>query len=120
MTERKGWGVFATEKIFQYEIIEECHLIPLPIKVGQPSNLLVDYRFNWPHSGECLEQVIVFGYGCIYNHSNEPNASWRDHPNYKAFQFVALRDIEPGEEICTFYGGSEYWEDGGRDYVELV
>ena len=27
----KGLGVFATKKIFKNEIIEECHLLPLPV-----------------------------------------------------------------------------------------
>lgn len=116
--EGKGMGVFATELIIEGEIIEECHLLTLPIKVNEPSALLKDYRFLWPAGGNFKEQVIPLGYGCIYNHSDENNAYWRDHPRYKAFQFVTLRDIQPGEEICTYYGNEDYWKD--RPYVNKI
>lgn len=120
MTENKGWGCFATDKIYEGEIIEECHLLTLPLNPGEPSTLFIDYRFNWPQNApEWLEQVLPLGNGCIYNHSNDNNATWRDHPEYKAFQFVAVKDIEPGEEICTYYGGDSYWDDG-REHTEVV
>jgi hypothetical protein len=30
----------------------------------------------------------------------------------KTFEFVANRVIDKDEEICTYYGGVSYWEDG--------
>jgi hypothetical protein len=30
----------------------------------------------------------------------------------ETFEFVANRDIEIDDEIFTYYGGVEYWEDG--------
>jgi len=115
----KGLGVFATKKIFVGEVIEECHLLTLPIPLNEPSNLFIDYRFNWPQRGELKELVLPLGYGCIYNHSNDNSAIWQDHPYYKAFQFVAIRDIEPGEEIHVYYGNDSYWNDG-RNHVNLL
>lgn len=115
----KGYGVFATDVIEDGEIIEECHLVSLPIKKGESSFILHDYRFNWPSGEDWQEFVIPFGYGCIYNHSNENNAYWRDHPEVKAFQFVACKRILPGEEICTYYGGDEYWADA-RNEIEIL
>ena len=102
----KGLGVFATEKILKGEVIETCHLITL--NVSSDSNTLEDYRFMYPKNTGS-EFVIPLGLGCIYNHSNTPNADWVDHPEWKAFNFVSIRDIEEGEEICTYYGGEEYW-----------
>lgn len=102
----KGLGVFATEKILKGEIIETCHLITL--NASFDSNILEDYRFMYPKNIG-LEMVIPLGLGCIYNHSNTPNADWIDHPEWKAFNFISIKDIEPGEEICTYYGGEEYW-----------
>lgn len=115
----KGWGVFATKPILEGEVIEECPLFTLPIQPNVPNNLMIDYRFNYPSGGECEELVIPWGYGCLYNHSNEPNAFWQDHPRYKAFQFIAKRDIQPGEEICTYYGGEAYWNDG-RTHTKVI
>jgi hypothetical protein len=102
----KGLGVFATEKILKGEIIETCHLITL--NVSSDSTTLEDYRFMYPKNTGS-EFVIPLGLGCIYNHSNTPNADWADHPEWRAFNFVSIRDIEEGEEICTYYGGEEYW-----------
>jgi len=48
--------------------------------------------------------VIPLGNGCIYNHSEDNNATWQNHPECKAFQFIATKDIKVGEEICTSYG----------------
>jgi len=114
----KGLGVFATDYILEGEIIEECHLITLPIPNGEPSDLLINYRFNYPQDRETSEQVIPFGNGCIYNHKDDNNAIWRDHPRYKAFQFVAVKSIHPGEEICTYYGGDDYWDE--RSYINKL
>lgn len=119
MTEKKGWGCFATDKIAEGEVIEECHLLTLPLSPGEPSSLFIDYRFNWPQGSDWVEQVLPLGNGCIYNHSDNNNATWRNHPEYKAFQFVAVKDINPGEEICTYYGDGSYWGDG-RDNIEVV
>ena len=104
----KGLGVFATELILEGELIEECHLVTLPVPYCH-TNILEDYRFNYPQGTKPTEQVLPLGYGCIYNHNDKNNAFWRDHPEHKAFQFVAKRDIQPGEEICTWYGNKEFY-----------
>jgi SET domain-containing protein len=115
----KGLGVFATELIHKDEIIEECHLLTIPdnalLFVG---DLFNDYRFNWPQKGITLEQVLPLGFGCIYNHSDNNNAFWRDHPTEKLFQFIATKDILPGEEICTYYGDNIYWNT--RNYTKVL
>lgn len=104
----KGYGVFAIEDIEENEIIEECHLLKV-YNSENPSEVLEDYVFSWPKGGPWIESVIPLGYGCIYNHSENPNANWKDHPDTKAFQFFARKKILTGEEICTYYGGSGYW-----------
>ncbi len=105
-----GMGVFAIEEIKAGEVIEECHLISLPFKPGEQSFFLYDYKFNYPAEGKVEEYVLPLGNGCIYNHSNTNNAYWRTHPHHKAFQFVAIKDIKIGEEICTYYGDEDYWK----------
>lgn len=115
----QGFGVFAKEKILKDEIIEECPILTLPIKKGERTSLLIDYRFNFPTgTQDWTEQVIPFGYGCLYNHSNKPNAYWCSIDAKRTFIFVALRDIEPNEEIFTYYGDDNYWNDG-RTYIEV-
>jgi len=103
----KGLGVFATDFIQKGELIEECYLITLPLP-PEHQNILEDYRFNYPQGKNPTEQVLPLGYGCIYNHSNDNNAFWQNHPKYKAFQFFAKNHIFSGEEICTFYGNIRF------------
>jgi hypothetical protein len=109
-----GWGVFASELINDGEIIEETPIFDLQMKKGESSPLLVDYRFNWPQGsgGNWDKQVIAWGYGSIYNHSNEPNATWVSNLENETFQFIATKQIQVDEEIFTYYGGVDYWNDG--------
>ncbi len=113
-----GWGVFASEKIYKDEIIEECPILSLPITKGEYSSVLLDYRFNFPSGQDWSEQVLALGYGSLYNHSDDANAFWYSDNEKRTFIFVAKRDIEPGEEIFTYYGDVNYWNDG-RGHVEV-
>jgi SET domain-containing protein len=113
-----GLGVFAKEKINEGELIEECTILTLPIQKGEDSNLFIDYRFNFPSGLEWEEQVVALGFGSLYNHSESPNAHWYSNNEKRTFCFVALRDIEVGEEIFTFYGDESYWNDG-RTYIDV-
>jgi hypothetical protein len=116
-----GYGVFANEIIYEGEIIEETPLYDLKIAKGEMTSLMIDYRFNWPQGagGDWNKQVLPWGYGCIYNHSNNPNAHWRSNLERETFEFVAGRQIEKDEEIFTYYGGVDYWSDG-RVNTEVI
>jgi len=107
----KGLGVFATQNIKAFEIIEDCALIFLPIEPhGEIPDLLVDYRFNYPPGVlNWTHQVLPLGFGCIYNHSNNRNTEWILHPHIpNVFRFRAIRDIRMNEECCTYYGNAEF------------
>lgn len=109
-----GYGVFARETINVGEIIEECPIFDLGIKKGESSSLMIDYRFNWPQGAgsNWTKQVLAWGYGSLYNHSEEANAYWRSNLDNQTFEFVANRIIEQNEEIFVWYGGVSYWQDG--------
>ena len=114
-----GWGVFAKELIKEGEVFEECPTLTLPIKKGESTPLLIDYRFNWPQGTEWDEQVIAFGFGSLYNHSENANAYWSSNLENKTFLFIANRDIQPNEEIFIWYGDVNYWNDG-RLHTEVI
>jgi SET domain-containing protein len=107
-----GWGVFAKEDIMEGEVFEECPVLTLPIEKGEVTSLLIDYRFNWPQGGEWEEQVFPLGYGGLYNHSENANAYWVSNLENKTFQFISHREIKKGDEIFTWYGDVNYWNDG--------
>ena len=114
-----GLGVFASEFISEGEIIEECPILDLGIPKGESSPVLIDYRFNWPQGGEWDKQVIGFGWASLYNHSNTPNALWRSNLNKECFEFYAIKDINPEEEILVYYGDVNYWSDG-RTHTNVI
>ena len=114
-----GWGVFAKEDIMEGEVFEECPVLTLPIEKGEVTSLLIDYRFNWPQCVEYQEQVIALGNGSLYNHSENANAYWISNLENKTFQFISHREIKKGEEIFTWYGDVNYWNDG-RTHTPVV
>jgi hypothetical protein len=115
-----GYGIFANSFIKKGEIIEECPILDLKVPKGERCDILSDYRFNWPYgTSDWEKQVVAWGWGSLYNHSENPNASWRSNTERNTFEFYALTQIKPFEEILIFYGGTEYWLDG-RTHVNVV
>jgi len=100
----KGRGVFARENIGKGAVIERVPVLTLPIEEVFSRNArstLSEYVFRWRDG----EVAIALGYGSLYNHSFRPNA--RFYSEGRLMQvFVALRDIEAGEEITINYIGS--------------
>lgn len=114
-----GYGVFASDLIKVGELIEECPIFDLNIQYGQTSPLFLDYRFNWPQgTHEWNKQVLAWGYGSLYNHSNEPNAHWISNTEKETFEFIAIKEIKPNEEILVYYGDMSYWLDG-RNHIQV-
>jgi len=105
-----GYGVFATDDIKKDEIIEDCYIIKIPLKKGFLPHLFMDYKFKWKTESGDIEQVLPLGYGCIYNHSDNYNATWRQILDKKIIQFYAVKDIKKGEEVLHWYGNKKYWE----------
>ena len=108
MTKKKGMGVFATKFIREGEIIETCYCIKLD-KPGEELGILSNYVYHYPAEGEYQFSCAPLGCGMIYNHDDNANAYWRDSKLELHFDFIALRDIKKGEEICTNYG-KNYWK----------
>ena len=98
-----------------------CPFLALPNVQGEPSSLFIDYRFNFPSGpgSNWTEQVLSLGYGSLYNHSDQNNAYWYSDNTRRTFNFVAKRDIEAGEEIFTYYGSDNYWNEG-RKHTEVI
>lgn len=97
-------GVFCTDYIKNGEVFEVAPIIVVPadsIKGGT----LMDYAFKISTG----EYAIALGNASLYNHRNQPAAEWKVDPVKKTISFIALRDIEPGEEIFISYG-KDYWK----------
>lgn len=90
-----GYGVFATTDIRKGTIIEECYYILA--KKGDHS--LEDYYFDVKG-----KNAILLGFGCIYNHSDDPNADYNFKVRDRLAVITAQTAIKKGEEICISYG----------------
>lgn len=103
LTKGMGLGVFAGKRIRKGEIIERCPVLPLtrPEERKVQSISLRDYTFAWGVR-PCLS-CIALGWGSLYNHSDDPNATYRQIKSRKQMEFVALRDIRKGEQVFIDY-----------------
>jgi len=117
-TPNRGKGVFAGLPISEGDSIEVCHIVKIA-KAEIPiihKTRLHDYYFLW---GEDLEEAaLALGFGSLYNHQLFPNANFFLDLENETIDIVAIRDIEPGEEITINYHGEpgdegEVWFDVG-------
>jgi uncharacterized protein len=98
----RGRGVFAAMPIRKGAVVERVPVLLVPLKdlVGGKMNpTLNTYLYQWTkkHFACCL------GYGSLYNHSFEPNLSFKYGRNTMTYK--ALRFIEVGEELTINYNG---------------
>ena len=102
-TKGKGRGVFAGKVFKKGEIIEICPVILLSKKDTKliDKTKLYNYYFEWGKT----KNAIVLGYGSIYNHSYKSNATFKKDTGNLCFNFVAVKNIQKGEEITTNYNG---------------
>jgi hypothetical protein len=98
-----GRGVFAKCDIKKDEIIERCPVIIVPRydMSNLKESILVTYFFYFGKDKERL--AIALGFGSIYDHSYEPNATYKIKPSEKIIEFVALSNIKKDEEITVNY-----------------
>ena len=98
---KAGLGVFAKATIKKGELIERCPVFVLP-KKDYPiakRTILRNYYFMWGKS----TAAVCFGYGSYYNHSYNPNSTYKKRIKRRAIEFLALRKIKKGEEITVNY-----------------
>jgi uncharacterized protein len=98
-------GVFATQDIAKGELIHKAPVIPYPNEQHQyiEKTILSDYVFEYGIN----HTAVLLGYGSLFNHSYEPNATYEINFQDHTFDFYAYKDIKAGEEILINYNGDE-------------
>lgn len=98
-----GRGVFAAQNIKAGEVIEVCPVIEIPPSEIEflKKTLLLNYYFVWGKGEE--KRAICLGFGSLYNHSYEPNATYMKHLENETIHFNAITDIQKDEEITVNY-----------------
>ncbi len=102
-------GVFATCDIPKGVIFHEAPVIPYPEEehVHIEQTILADYVFEFGVN----HSAVLLGYGSLFNHSYEPNASYDLNFDQLTVDFYAYTDIKAGEEILINYNGDEDCKD---------
>jgi hypothetical protein len=102
-----GRGVIALEPIKENELIEEAPYISVPNELLQIEPIC-DYLFTIDEE----RSALVFGYGSMYNHANQPNIRYTIDPSKKCMCYYAKREIAPGEELTVTYGKDWFYSRG--------
>ena len=100
-----GRGVFTSRDIKKGQVVELCPIILEKRNLIKEGSTLKDYTF---HSGSDDVVAISFGYGSLYNHSDNNNVNWKVDVEEKTITFTARTDIAKGEELLVSYG-PKYW-----------
>lgn len=90
-----GYGVFAAKNMKKGELLEECYLI---ISNGGDKGL-ENYYFDAKG-----KYAVMFGFGSIYNHTDDPNADYFINRKRHVAKIKAARAIKKDEEIYIDYG----------------
>ena len=98
-TKNKGVGVFSTAFIKKGSLIEKAPVLSIPEGEIEENDELSNYVFT-TDSGE---DVLVLGFGSLYNHSYKPNVYNELDGEYMIYK--ALQDIEENEELTINYNG---------------
>jgi len=96
-------GVFATCDFKKGQLIHEAPVIAYPNDQHQyiEHTILADYAFEYGIN----HSAILLGYGMLFNHSYEPNATYEINFDNHTFDFYAYTDIKAGDEILINYNG---------------
>jgi SET domain-containing protein len=97
-----GLGVFAVAPIAKGTFLSERVIFVPLAEVASPSVLFDEYSFEW---GEKEDAAIPVGISMLINHAAEEgaNVTWREKD--ELIEWIALRDIAPGEELLHNYNG---------------
>jgi len=100
---KAGLRVFAVRAIKKGEVIEMCPVILIPKKdvSNLRNSILTEYYFYFGKDNKLL--AVALGFGSIYNHSYEPNATYKKIWKDRTIVFSAIRDVKKGEEITVNY-----------------
>ncbi|HEX3313899.1 MAG TPA: SET domain-containing protein-lysine N-methyltransferase [Gemmataceae bacterium] len=99
----KGRGVFAAKPIKKGKIIERVPLLIMPADtlIGGLHNAHIGRFYYWWTNKKI---AVALGYGSLYNHSFDANASYKHEPD-ETLKYIAIRDIAVGEEVTINYNG---------------
>ncbi len=99
----KGRGVIALHALRAGQLVERAPVIVVDAAEVErvAATTLGRYYYEWGASED--QAAIALGYGSLYNHSYEPNLAYEFREERMCIDYLALRDIEAGEELTINY-----------------
>jgi len=90
----RGRGVFTAKVVDNESLIEICPLLVIPAEqvLTIHQTIIHDYYFLLPDSNGAA--CIPLGYGCVYNHSETPNAEVRIDIENEQIEIHAIKNIK--------------------------
>lgn len=114
---RKGRGVFALQALQEGDVVEVCPVVifktPTEVLPAELDVLVFDWGVlaNTPGT-----DALALGFGSLYNDDNPANMRYEAVPSQLLLRFIAVRGIDPEEELTINYsarGGGAVWHDDG-------
>ena len=105
---KKGRGVIAKRFIQSGTLIDTAHVLLLCQADYDliEKTLLYGYIFAWEECNGQPQYALAMSSSEFINHSYMPNAKYLQYYDSKTINFIAIRDILPGEEITINYNGT--------------
>jgi hypothetical protein len=94
------YGVFATKDFAPHEIIEECPVIVFAPPITNTREMISNKEFYW----DSQRHALALGYGSLYNHADQPNATFINDYINQILCITAAKPIASGTEILINYG----------------
>ena len=103
-SDKRGRGVFASEKIAKNTIIEISPVLVLSAKDRKhvEKTRLFDYIFEWGTEGK-KKVCIALGYLSLYNHAYNANCDYEMDYDAELMTIKTVRAIKKGEELFINY-----------------
>ncbi len=103
-SDKRGRGVFASEKIPANTIIEISPVLVLSAKDRKhvEKTLLFDYIFEWGEP-KARKVCIALGYLSLYNHAYNANCDYEMDFDAGLMTIKTVRTIKKGEELFINY-----------------
>ncbi len=102
-SDKRGRGIFASEKIPSHTVIEISPVLVLSEKDRKlvEKTLLFDYIFEWGDKRK--KACIALGYLSLYNHAYNANCDYEMDFTTNLMSIKTVRIIKKGEELFINY-----------------
>jgi SET domain-containing protein len=105
-SDKRGRGVFTSERISEQTIIEISPVLVLNADERKlvEKTLLYDYIFEWGQERD--NACVALGYLSLYNHSYDANCEYEMDFDTDLITIKTIRAIEKGEELFINYNAT--------------